>query len=222
MTGKKKHTIIRVGDPEELLGKNKAIGGSDCDAWNDIVAGQAANSLWFGHNDGDVESINAMKTAALHAMLNCLPNDPIEGMLVAQLIGCHNAAMESYRRAMIAEQPTQGRQMNLSHASKLSRAYCALVETLNRHRGKGPQIVRVEHVTIQAGGQAVVGNVSTGGGCPQKIEGQPHANEVISVGLTDTHEPPLWCQDTPRDSVPVASNEERPVSDARRPKSRCA
>jgi hypothetical protein len=51
----------------------------------------------------------------------------------------------------------------LNAASRMSRTYAALLEALNRHRGKGQQVVRVEHVTVQAGGQAIVGTVSQGG-----------------------------------------------------------
>jgi hypothetical protein len=34
---------------------------------------------------------------------------------------------------------------------------------------KGQQTVRVEHVTVNAGGQAIVGNVQGGGGCFTEI-----------------------------------------------------
>ena len=49
-------------------------------------------------------------------------------------------------------------------ASRLSRTYVALLDGLSRHRSKGQQVVRVEHVTVQAGGQAIVGAVTQGGG----------------------------------------------------------
>ena len=55
--------------------------------------------------------------------------------------------------------------MNLDMASKLSRTYAALLEALDKRRGKGqPQVVRVERVNVEAGGQAIVGAVSHGGG----------------------------------------------------------
>jgi hypothetical protein len=95
-------------------------------------------------------------------------------MMAAQLVAAHNAAMECYRRAMIGEQTPDGRRENLSQANKLSRTYAALIEALNRHRGKGQQKVTVEHVHVHSGGQAIVGNVE-GGGDRAKLEGQPHA-----------------------------------------------
>ena len=57
---------------------------------------------------------------------------------------------------MLAEQTFEGRHENLSQANKLSRSCAVLVEALNRHRGKGQQKVTVEHVTVNAGGQAIV------------------------------------------------------------------
>ena len=57
-------------------------------------------------------------------------------MLAAQMLASHNAAMECYRRAMIAEQPFEGRRESLSQANKLSRTYAVLLDALNRHRGR--------------------------------------------------------------------------------------
>jgi hypothetical protein len=57
-------------------------------------------------------------------------------MLAAQMIACHNASMECYRRAMLSEQTFEGRRENLNQANKLSRTYSALLDSLNRHRGK--------------------------------------------------------------------------------------
>ena len=104
------------------------------------------------------------------------PKDEIEGMIAAQLLAGHNAAMECYRRAMIESKSFEGRRENLNQANKLSRTYSTLLEALNRYRGKGQQKVTVEHVHVHAGGQAVVGMVETpGGGDRPKSEDQPHA-----------------------------------------------
>jgi hypothetical protein len=45
-------------------------------------------------------------------------------------------------------------------AARLLRAYATQVETLRRLRNGGSQFVRVEHVHVNEGGQAVIGNVS--------------------------------------------------------------
>jgi hypothetical protein len=75
-------------------------------------------------------------------------------MIAAQLIAAHNATMECYRRAMLGEQTFEGRRENLSQANKLSRTYAVLLDALNRHRGKGQQTVRVEHVTVSRSGRS--------------------------------------------------------------------
>ena len=55
--------------------------------------------------------------------------------------------------------------------NKLARTFAIQMETLKRYRTGGRQTVTVEHVTVNHGGQAVVGNVSHGGPGTLKKEG---------------------------------------------------
>src|ERR1700687_5670875 len=165
-------TVVEAHDPTSLPGKLKPIGGSKSDTWNNVIANQAAQAIW-AKNSNEEERSNLF-SATIAGLIGIGPNDELEGMLAAQLVACHNASMECYRRAMIGEQSFEGRRENLSQANKLSRTYATLLEALNRHRGKGQQEVTVEHVHVHAGGQAVVGNVE-GGGTRTKLENQPHA-----------------------------------------------
>jgi hypothetical protein len=43
--------------------------------------------------------------------------------------------------------------------ANLARAMTDMLDALDRKRGKGPQVVRVERVVVHEGGQAIVGNV---------------------------------------------------------------
>src|SRR5213076_505711 len=104
-----------------------------------------------------------LSLATVDVLIGIAPKDELEGMVAAQLIACHNASMECYRRAMLAEQTFEARRENLTQANKLSRTYATLLEALNRHRGKGQQKVTVEHVHVHEGGQAIVGNVHSQG-----------------------------------------------------------
>jgi len=132
------------------------------------------------------------------------------GMMAAQLIAAHNAAMECYRRAMIGEQTFEGRRESLNQANRLSRSWTLLLEALNRHRGKGQQKVTVEHVHVHAGGQAVVGTIERpGGGDQVRTEEQPHAKQIAHAP-----EPALRRPDEERDTLPVARNAEPPLPDA--------
>jgi hypothetical protein len=163
-------------DSRDRNGRLKNIGGSKSDNLNNVLANQAVDALWL--KNADPEERERMLTATVAALIGIGPKDELEGMLAAQLVASHNAAMECYRRAMIGEQTFEGRRENLAQANKLSRTYAALLEALNRHRGKGQQKVTVEHVHVHAGGQAVVGNVNStpqGGGANGNIGDQPHA-----------------------------------------------
>ena len=153
------------------------IGGSKIDAWNDRVLNDTVEALWLKNSD---KGTTIKKTgAAVAGLMGIAPKDELEGMMAAQLIAAHSAAMECYRRAMLGEQSFEGRRENLSQANKLSRTFATLLEALSRHRGKGQQKVTVEHVHVHAGGQAIVGTVeSPGGGDRLKPEEQPHAKRI--------------------------------------------
>jgi hypothetical protein len=139
--------------------------------------------------------------AAITAMLGTKPRDELEGMLNAQLIASHNAAMECYRRAMLAEQTFEARRENLNQANKLSRTYAALTDALDRHRGKGQQRITVEHVNVHAGGQAIVGAVTPGDRSSRQSEEQTRATREIS------HEPgiPMRSPDPQWETLPIAA-----------------
>jgi hypothetical protein len=132
----------------------------------DVLLNQTVNSAppWLLAE----EQINQYGSAAGGALMGIQPTGELEGMIAAQLIACHNAAMECYRRAMNSQLPA--RDYHLNQANKLSRTYAALLESLNKHRGKGQQRVTVEHVHVHQGGQAIVGHVE------QKGEGDKEKN----------------------------------------------
>ena len=158
--GVTKATTVVANDPDDLKGALKFIGGSRSDSWNNILANQAVETLWLKNSDKAARDQQYGATVA--ALAGIRPRDELEGMLAGQLLAAHNAAMECYRRA-IGEQTFEGRRENLSQANKLSRTYAALLDALNRHRGKGQQKVTVEHVHVHQGGQAIVGAVNQGG-----------------------------------------------------------
>ena len=201
-------TTVKVVDRAKApTGKLQHIGGSKSDDWNNFLTDQTLSTLWLASKD---EARNRQYSATLAALIGIAPQGEIEGMIAAQLVACHNASMECYRRAMIGEQTFEGRRENLCQANKLSRTYATLLESLNRHRGKGAQKVTVEHVHVHEGGQAIVGNVEApGGGLAPKSGDQPHAL-AHAPGTT------MPSTDTPREPVSVSGDEERPLSDARR------
>jgi hypothetical protein len=194
MTGK------QADDAGNLKGVLKSIGGSRSDSWNNVLANQAVQTLWL--KDLSAETRARQYDATIAGLIGIGPRDELEGMLAAQLLASHNAAMECYRRAMIDEQTFEGRRENLNQANKLSRTYALLLEALNRHRRKGQQKVTVEHVHVHAGGQAIVGAINPGGGSRNKSDKQSDAPREI------THEPgaPMWSPDSEGEPVSVAGS----------------
>lgn len=90
------------------------------------------------------------------------PRDAAETLLATQMAAIHQATMMMARRLnhvdTIAQQDSAERALN-----KLARTYAAQMDTLKRYRSKGQQTVRVERVTVEDGGQAIVGAVETRG-----------------------------------------------------------
>ena len=207
--GEQKPTAIVIDGSDDLKGVLKSLGGSQSDHWNTILANQTVQTLWL-HSDADARDRQYKATGA--ALAGIGPKDEIEGMIGAQLIAAHSAAMECYRRAMLFEQTFGGRRENLSQANKLSRTYAALLDALNRHRGKGQQKVTVEHVHVDSGGQAIVGTVerlpSTNS---SRSENQHDARQI-----THAPQPAMRSPNAEREAVPVARDAEWPMSDARR------
>src|SRR5438874_744640 len=158
MTGKKAAketkpaTVVADERSRAREGRLKQIGGSPSDNWNNVLANQTIQALWLTNSDPEQEK--RQRNATIAALIGIGPKDELEGMMAAQLIAAHNAAMECYRRGMIGEQSFEGRRENLAQANKLSRSFATLLEALNHHRGKGQQKVTVEHVHVHSGGQA--------------------------------------------------------------------
>jgi hypothetical protein len=206
----KKAKPIIANDPNDLKGTLKPIGGSQSDNWNNILAGQTLQTLWLKHSDE--ETRDRQNSAAVAGLIGIGPKDELEGMIAAQLLAAHNAAMECYRRAMLGEQTFEGRRENLSQANKLSRTYAVLIDALNRHRGKGQQKVTVEHVHVHSGGQAIVGTVE--GSTPansSRSENQHDARQITNAPQSAMRSP-----NAEPELVPRASDAERPMPNARR------
>jgi hypothetical protein len=132
--------------------------------FSDGLLGQMANAVSKGQIV-DEQGLNFM----LSVVTGLEPRDEIEAMLGAQMAAVHLATMTFARRLNhvdnIAQQDSAERAFN-----KLARTFAAQMEALKRYRTGGEQKVTVQHVTINEGGQAVVGHVShaPGGGRPDR------------------------------------------------------
>jgi len=124
------------------------------------------------------------------------PKDEVEAMLAAQMAAVHCATMTF--AAKLAQADTVALLETFERTlNKLARTFAAQIEALKRYRSKGEQIVRVERVFVGDGGQAIVGNVSAGGGA-RKLKELSHEPDGFSVSQSspmpralETHEAAL-------------------------------
>jgi hypothetical protein len=148
-------------------------------------------------NPPGAEAIND----ALAAVTGIGARDETEGMLATQMVATHFAAISALRRLKSSETiPQQDSNGNL--AVKLLRTFTLQVEALQRYRGKGQQKVTVEHVHVNAGGQAIVGVVKAPRANSENPEQQIDAMREIGHA-PDT---PLRCSNPERRPLPVASS----------------
>ena len=117
--------------------------------------GQVGNAVSKGR-ELDEGAINFM----LSVVQGVQPQDEMEAMLGAHMAAVHMAIMTFTRRLAhvdnIAQQDSAERALN-----KLMRTYAKQLEALKRYRTGGQQKMIVEHVTVNQGGQAIVGNVTS-------------------------------------------------------------
>src|SRR6516165_12753711 len=187
--------MIGIPQSEGLRAGSRAISGVDDVEFTLNLIGQVFAAMWQANSP----IATSEREGTLAAMIDIKPRDALEGMLIGQAIASHNAAMECYRRAMLNEQTFEGRRENLS------RTFAALIEALDRHRGKGQQRITVEHVNVHPGGQAIVGAVTSRSGS------SPNSKEQAGATRAITHEPstPMRSPDPQWEVMPIASGAEK-------------
>src|SRR5262249_36509068 len=135
--------------------------------------------------------------AALAVIDGVRPKDEIEAMLAAHMAVTNIALLElvARTRGAIAGHIYQGdgiKRLDVlgNLTNKFMPTYTMQVETLSRKRRKGEQNIKVKHVHVHAGGQAVVGNVNHGGGRGyRKIEQQgyePEQEKPATPAISDS------------------------------------
>lgn len=108
---------------------------------------------------------------ALDGVAALAPRDGMEVMLCSQLVALHSQGMEFMRRATLADQTASGVDTNVNRATKTLRTFATMSDCLRTYRSGGQQKVTVEeHVTVHAGGQAIVGAINGRGDAKQILE----------------------------------------------------
>jgi hypothetical protein len=108
-----------------------------------------------GDGASDVSINGALAIIAAFA-----PRNEAEAALALQAACTHMVAMVMMARIGGGHGGPHRLPGMASAGAKLLRAYCTQIETYRRLRGGGEQNIRVEHVHVHEGGQAIVGAVS--------------------------------------------------------------
>jgi hypothetical protein len=148
-------TVLSYDHPDSAIGQvlvMEAIGTADYDFFSGLLQQLSNGSARGGKVDERL--LNFM----LSVIKGIKPRDQIEIMLAAQMAAIHEAIMTFTKRLAhvetIPQQDSAERALN-----KLARTFATQMEALQRYRTGGKQKVMVQQVSVNEGGQAIVGNV---------------------------------------------------------------
>jgi hypothetical protein len=164
---------IAISHPDPQAGERllaEALGAVDRDALHGLLR-QLAKASAVGHQPDETN------LAFMISMIGSIaPKDSIESMLISQMVSVHMAAMRCACRLACTDDLPQ--QESVTRAlTRLSRTLVAQVEALNRHRSSDERAITVQNLSVQDGGQAIVGNVTQ------------HANVLVAeTGPRDTRQ----------------------------------
>lgn len=134
----------------------KALATGNPDFYGEILS-QLGNAS-VHHGEVSERELNFM----LAVVEDMQPKDQLETLLAVQMAVVHSLAMNMAGRiadvSMLPQMEVVGRLLN-----NLTRTFATQMEALKRYRSNGEQRVTVEHVTVNEGGKAIVGNVNLGG-----------------------------------------------------------
>lgn len=155
-----------IDHPDPELGERmmaEAFGVGDRDAMYGILRQLVKASV-------NRRKPDAANLAFMMAMVESIkPRDSIEAMLVAQMVSVHVMAMRCANHLACAQDVVQQESAGRT-LGRLARIFPAQIEALNRHRNNGAPAVTVQNVSVQDGGNAIVGNVTQ------------HASMMVSDG----------------------------------------
>ena len=125
---------------------------------------------------GEAAPNQALMNALLAILHGAQPDNEVEAMLLVQMACAHELAMTTTR---VTGQATSLEKIDVMGglSIRFMRLFALQAETLAKLRRGGEQRVKVEHVHVHPGAQAIVGDVHRheGGGVQEKIVDQPHA-----------------------------------------------
>jgi hypothetical protein len=141
---------------EQITKNDQSISSNETTApeFDELLNNQLVSTL------NALKSGQAMPTAICIASLDIQPKDEVEKMIIAQMISAFSAAMKcmsdawelddgfAFNGVSYAYSP-EVRNQFMRTACQLTRTYCDLAHTLNKHRGKvTDQKITVQYVQV--------------------------------------------------------------------------
>lgn len=145
-----------IDHPDQELGEQlmmNALGVADREAMHGIVR-QLVKASVSGESPDEV-TLSFM----LSMVRSIRPRDPLEAMLVAQMVSVHVMAMRCAHHLADADDLAQ-HDSAARALGRLARTFPVQIEALNRHRSRGEPAITVQNVKVEDGGKAIVGNVT--------------------------------------------------------------
>ena len=169
---KKPVAIALDPDPK---GERKAVGGGLRDQWNDRLTTLVVTALPV--NQQNTDDVSEAGSAAISGMVDMRPADPIEGVLISQIVVANEAAMKLYRLAWANSEHFEASTKYLQLADKYARTIAMLTERLDHHRNQGKQQIVVQHTTTVNADQAVIAN--------NVVSGKPTSSAKLLAAVAD-------------------------------------
>jgi hypothetical protein len=128
-----------------------------------MCAPDVALELTIGNKrvEGTLQEVAKAGSLSLYYELG--PRDGAEAMLAALSVGVSNATMDCLSDAARTKNFPEIRDMNLRNGFRGALVATELLDALQRRRRQAPKGVTVGNVNVEAGAQAIVGNVQTDG-----------------------------------------------------------
>ena len=117
------------------------------DEWNKRLSDITVNALPIAHSKNK-DAITEACLAVSYGVMDMAPADPVEGILIAQLMAANEAALAMYQKGW-AQPPEyfQTRTKYLAACRQGCPDVMMLTERFDHHRGRGQQQITVKHVT---------------------------------------------------------------------------
>jgi len=171
-----KPPVTKIALDPKPKGERKAVGGGLRDHWNDRLATFVIRALPV--NQQNTDAVSEAGSAAISGMVDMKPADPIEGILIAQIVAANEAAMKLYRLGWAnSGEYFEASTKYLQLADKAARTVAMLTERLDHHRNQGKQQIVVQHTTTVNADQAVIAN--------NVVSGKPTSSAKLLAAVAD-------------------------------------